>query len=70
MSMNPYEIRHEILKEAREMLLRIWDQDGTDKRYNSEITNNKEPIEFLPAPTFDEILALANKMNAFVSDSK
>jgi hypothetical protein len=68
--MNAYEIRHAILNEAREMLFEIWEKRCRTVRFNADNASVFVEIEMLPAPTFNEIQDLANKMNAFVSDSK
>lgn len=74
MSLNAYEIRHSILEEARTMLFDIWQEKCHFTRDNffvqKEIDHMLIPPEMPPAPTFEQILELAQKMNSFVSNGK
>jgi len=77
MSQNAYEIRHDLLNEARGMLFEIWNRKCDTVIYNAD---QKAPSRFEtdrnevslsevtlpPAPTLDEIIEVASKMNDFV----
>ena len=69
MPANAYEIRHSLLGEARDMLFTVWHQKCEVVRYNANTEDRAVGADEMPAaPTFDEILELARKMNAFVSE--
>lgn len=69
MSLNAYEIRHAILNEAREMLFEVWHEKCRNAQsFNS--FSDKLHVKIPEAPTFEEVLELAKKMDAFVSNDK
>jgi hypothetical protein len=72
---NPFEIRLEILKMAKDMLSETYYAERElimreyDSKLTSEIWNTPRPT--LPAyPTEEEIIAKAKALNAFVSSTK
>lgn len=61
--MNPYELRYEVLKTAREMLEHQF-------HANMELWRlSEKALDSLPKPpTLEEVLTFADKMNTFVSN--
>lgn len=68
MSMNAYEIRHAILNEAREMLFDTWREKCRNIQAANTTLSYKYYVSLPDAPTFKEVMELAKKMNAFVSN--
>lgn len=68
--MNPYEIRHAILNEARAMLFDVWHEKCRDVQALNSMPPYKYHSSLPEAPTFEEILELAQRMNTFVSNGK
>jgi len=69
---NPYEIRHSLLVDARQMLFRGWEKKCDVVFHNAGTGQGKQikDKEMPEAPNFEEVLALAEKMDAFVSGTK
>ncbi len=65
MSMNAYEIRYNLLNDARAMLTDQWHTACDHVRTRMEISDVKG-LEFPAAPTFEEIKKLATNMYEFV----
>ena len=63
---NPYEIRHDLLVDARQMLFRVWEKKCEAATHNANLGDNLVTVP--EAPTFDEVLELAKKMNEFVTN--
>lgn len=60
---NPYEIRLELLKEARDHLMTQWHRQMDWESNNAQADHPAEPI---PVPTAEDILRLAGQFKAFV----
>lgn len=72
MSQNAYEIRYQLLKDAREMLFKVWEEDCQTLRFNADLKHDCGCQDFEPTvmpapPTVEAIIALAEQMDTFVS---
>lgn len=67
-----YEIRQKLLHDAQEVLTQEWFNRVETARYNADNAATKagKHLEPLPRPTIEEVIALAEKMNAFVSSKE
>lgn len=65
---NPYEIRLALLAEARDILFQGWNRKCDAVFHDANIAKRTILHHELPrAPTVEEILAAANRMNEFIS---
>jgi len=65
----PYEIRHNLLVDARQMLFRVWERECDVIVRNADLGDAPIEDRTLPeAPTFEKILELATQMDDFVSN--
>jgi len=60
-----YDIRYNILRDAREHLLEEWHAKRELAREASD-TDPPKPVKFIPIPTADEIKKLAEELYEFV----
>jgi hypothetical protein len=71
MATTPYELRFNMMLEAKNYLEQqyIMDRENLTQRYYAEVEAGLNPgfPELPNYPTFEEITALANSMNEFVS---
>lgn len=65
MAQSGYEIRYNLLNDAKNMLFEQWHETCSTIRRNADLAS--QPIGvFPPAPTADEIKALAEELYEFV----
>ena len=75
-SNNPYAIRASLLQEARQHLMEQWHGRRMDAEYNSRVLIDSKSSSSLagmflstePAPSVEDIIALAEKFKAFVDN--